>query len=192
MEKESRNKNIYFIVLVAFLIFASAYVVGNESKNQSVTSVAKKEVEVAAVNDEGVRAEVVYVVDGDTLKISLNSVTETVRVVGIDTPEISQRTQSGECYGEEASIRARELLSNKTITFYRDETQDVRDDYGRLLGYITLPSGDDFGNLMISQGYALEFTFKYPYKKQQIYQKAERYAKSKKIGLWAHNACDDF
>ncbi len=43
------------------------------------------------------------VIDGDTVKVFLNNETVTVRLIGIDTPEIDEKRAQLECFGLEAS-----------------------------------------------------------------------------------------
>lgn len=75
-------------------------------------------------------AKVVAVLDGDTIKVRIGSVTSTVRVLGIDTPEkFATRTGSAECFGEEASKFAADTLSGKTVLLESDKTQDFVDKY---------------------------------------------------------------
>jgi hypothetical protein len=87
---------------------------------------------------------VTQVVDGDTVHVNdLDGGDLTVRVLGIDTPEIKDPRKSVGCFGPEASAWATSLLTGKQVTVRTDPTQDTRDKYGRLLGYLTLPDGTD-------------------------------------------------
>jgi micrococcal nuclease len=87
---------------------------------------------------------------------------------------------------------AKTLLSNQMVIVSHDDTQGKRDKYGRLLAYITLPNGEDFGEVMIKGGYAYEYTYNLPYQKQSQYKSAEKSARINKVGLWADGACEDF
>jgi micrococcal nuclease len=135
---------------------------------------------------------VVSVVDGDTVKLSMNGSTETIRLIGIDTPESVHPTEPVECFGIEASNKAEQLLSGKQVQFETDSSQDTRDRYGRLLGYIILPDGRNFNKVMIEDGYAYEYTYNTAYKYQNAFKTAESNAKASGKGLWASGACSDF
>src|SRR4051812_9874016 len=51
-------------------------------------------------------ATVTSVVDGDTIKVRLDSgQTITVRLIGMDTPEIHHPTKPVQCFGQEAAAR---------------------------------------------------------------------------------------
>ncbi|MEZ4104635.1 MAG: thermonuclease family protein [Candidatus Paceibacterota bacterium] len=135
---------------------------------------------------------VTRVIDGDTLKIFLGSEERTVRVLGIDTPETVHPNKPVECMGEEASAQAKILLDEKEVTLVTDKSQGMHDKYGRLLAYVTLPDGTDFGEAMLKGGYAYEYTYDLPYEKQGNYREAESFARKSKVGLWEDGVCDDF
>lgn len=136
------------------------------------------------------QGKVVSVLDGDTATVLIDGKVETVRVIGIDTPETVRPDYPVECFGEEASKRAFVLLSNQVVSIITDSTQDQYDKYDRLLAYVELNDGRDFGDIMIREGLAYEFTFIEPYQKQPMYREAENYAKRNEIGLWADGACE--
>ena len=74
-----------------------------------------------------------------------------------------------------------------------DPTQGDRDKYGRLLRFVFLLNGINFNKLMISQGFAHEYTYKSnPYKYQGEFVAAEKEAREGKKGLWADDACANF
>lgn len=130
------------------------------------------------------------VVDGDTIKVSINGVVDTVRIIGINTPETVDPRKPVECFGKEASMKANSLLSGKTITLESDISQGDRDKYGRLLRYVFLSDSADYGKYMISNGYAYEYTYDIPYKYQSNYKQAQILAESLKVGLWSPNTCN--
>ena len=134
--------------------------------------------------------KVVRVIDGDTMKLNMNGKEETVRVIGIDTPETVRPNEPVECFGMEASNKAKEVLTGQTVRFEDDPTQDTRDKYDRLLGHVFLENGQNFGELMLAEGYAYEFTYNMPYKYQSAYKAAVSFARGNKKGLWADGVCD--
>jgi len=133
---------------------------------------------------------VVKVVDGDTITVSINGKNETIRIIGINTPETVDPRKPVECFGQEASTKARELLDGQSVRLEIDASQGETDKYDRLLRYVFLSDGSDFGKLMISEGYAYEYTYQTPYQYQAAYKTAQSEAQSAKRGLWADNACN--
>lgn len=130
-------------------------------------------------------ARVLKVIDGDTIEVNLNSKTERIRLIGIDSPEVLDERRPVQCFGREASSKAREILSGKTINLESDPTQGERDEYGRLLRYVFLDSLS-LNKFMIREGYAYEYTFKGNfYKYQSEFVQAEKEARKNKIGLWS-------
>ncbi len=133
---------------------------------------------------------VVKVVDGDTVDVKIGTKIERLRLIGIDTPETVDPRKPVQCFGKEASNKAKSILTGKSVRLANDPTQGERDKYGRLLRYIYLADGTNFEKLMISQGYAHEYTYNIPYKYQADFKKAEKDARVAKRGLWASTSCN--
>lgn len=135
---------------------------------------------------------VTQVVDGDTLTVDVDGTSESIRVLGINTPETKYSSKGAECFGAEASAYAKSLLEGTSVELTSDDSQDTRDKYNRILAYVTLPDGRDFGQVMITDGYAYEYTYQgVPNKNQQLYQDAQAKAQEDKAGLWAEGVCDE-
>jgi len=134
---------------------------------------------------------VMSVVDGDTVKLDMNGTMESIRIIGLDTPETVHPSKPVECMGIEASNKAKQLLTGQSVRFEGDDTQDTRDRFGRLLGYLFLPNGDNFAEVMLRAGYGNEYTYDLPYKYQPAFKAAEQSARVNKVGLWADDVCVD-
>lgn len=128
--------------------------------------------------------EVVRVVDGDTLTLSIGGKKEVLRLIGMDTPETVDPRKQVQCFGKEASAKAKEMLTGKKVRIEADPSQGERDKYNRLLGYIFLEDGIFYNELMIEEGYAHEYTYNTPYKYQSEFKEAETKAREGKKGLW--------
>lgn len=134
-------------------------------------------------------ARVTKVVDGDTIRVALNNKDETIRMIGINTPESVDPRREVECFGKEASNRLKELVSGKDVLLEADQSQDERDRYGRLLRYVWL-NGMNINKAMVSEGFAYEYTYDLPYKYQSEFRSAQVEAQSTKKGLWAESTCN--
>lgn len=135
--------------------------------------------------------KVIKVVDGDTIKVLTNNKEDTVRLIGIDTPEVVDPRKEVQCFGRQASDKTKEILNNKNVKLESDPTQGDKDKYSRLLRYVFLEDGTNFNKLMISTGYAFEYTYNSnPYKYQKEFEEAENLAREQNLGLWAKGACD--
>lgn len=129
--------------------------------------------------------KVVSVADGDTLDVtSPAGVTETIRMIGIDTPEVYG---GKECGGPAASAAMKELASGRHVTVTADPTQDRRDHYGRLLAYINRGS-QDLGLTLVRRGLASAYPYDGPFQRYSRYAKADRQARNQARGSWAR--CD--
>ena len=133
---------------------------------------------------------VTKVVDGDTIKVAIAGVVETVRLVGINTPETVDPRRSVECMGLEASAFARQLMDGALVSLEKDPTQGDRDRYGRLLRFVRLSDGSDVGELILRSGFAQEslYTSK-PHRYRDRYLSAQGSAQLEQKGLWNPSAC---
>ena len=85
-------------------------------------------------------ATVMHVVDGDTIVVEVADRTETVRILGADTPKTVDRRKPVQCYGPEASAHTKARLAPGTrVTLETDA--ETRDKYGRLLAYVYVDGG---------------------------------------------------
>jgi micrococcal nuclease len=135
-------------------------------------------------------AQVVKVVDGDTLDVRLNGQTLRLRLIGINTPESVDPRQPVECFGREASDRAKALLTGQTVFLESDPSQTDRDRYDRLLRYVWFRNGQLFNLVMIAEGFAYEYTYDVPYKYQPLFRRAQLDTQQRQIGLWSPKTCN--
>jgi micrococcal nuclease len=135
---------------------------------------------------DGSQHKVLNVVDGDTITIETVEGSLPVRIIGIDTPETVHPFKPVEPGGQEASMRAKELLEGQIVTIHYDpDPQHGKwGTYERLLVYLDMPDGRDFGIVMIQEGFARAYP-KYPFSRQEAYLDAEQIAQQNKLGVWA-------
>ena len=95
---------------------------------------------------------VVRVVDGDTIDVSRGgNDTDTVRLLGINTPETHHPTKPVECFGPEAAAFTEERLTGRAVQL--EDDIEGRDRYGRRLAYV-LVDGERFNDELLRRGYA--------------------------------------
>lgn len=133
---------------------------------------------------------VTSVVDGDTVKVNINGTVETLRLIGMDTPETVDPRKPVQCFGKEASNKAKELLIGTKVRLEKDPTQGELDKYGRTLAYIYREDGLFYNKYMIEQGYAHEYTYNTPYKYQAEFKAAQKSAQENLRGLWSPSTCN--
>jgi micrococcal nuclease len=118
------------------------------------------------------------IVDGDTL-ICAPGVR--VRLIGIDTPELSQRP-----HGDRAR-RALEALIPVGSAVQLERDVEPADRYGRRLAYVWR-EGRLVNWEMLRDGWALLFTYPPNVRYVEAFQEAHRLAREERRGLWAVDA----
>ena len=130
---------------------------------------------------EGTTADVLRVVDGDTIEVDLDGTTEDVRYIGVDTPETVKPGTPVECFGEQASQYNHELVEDRAVRLEFD--RELRDDYGRLLAYVYV--GDEFVNAeLVAGGYARTLEIEPNTARAQQLGRLEAEAGTAGRGLW--------
>jgi micrococcal nuclease len=132
---------------------------------------------------------VVRAVDGDTLEVAIDDgPTETVRLIGVDTPETVKPDTPVQCFGPQASRFEHEHVEGHRVRLLTGV--EPRDYYGRLLAYVWVegPALPRFLEVeLLRRGLARTLTFhpndRFAHRFEGIAQKAARRGK----GLW--NAC---
>lgn len=126
-------------------------------------------------------ARVAEVTDGDTIDVRLRSRSDTVRVIGIDTPEVYF---GAECGGAQASHSMHRLLQpGDRVRLIRDRSQDNRDRYGRLLRYVQR-GHRDVGRAQVRKGWATVYVYETPFIRVRSYRRAQQDARDGHRGVW--------
>lgn len=119
-------------------------------------------------------ADVVRVIDGDTIEVKVGGRVEKVRYIGIDCPESSQE------WGKQATEKNKDLARG-SVTLEFDVQE--RDRYGRLLAYVW--SGSTMINeALVEEGLAMIATYPPNVKYVDRFRKAQEYARSNGNGFW--------
>jgi micrococcal nuclease len=131
------------------------------------------------------QGSVVRVVDGDTIHVRLSTGEETVRLIGIDTPETHKPGTPVECFGVEAARSMQRLVPEGTaVRLQRDA--EARDRYGRLLAYVYRSKDALFVNLeQVKAGYAAAYTYPPNVAHADEFVKAAADARDSGRGLWS-------
>ena len=131
---------------------------------------------------------VVEVIDGDTVKVrTANGEVETVRYIGIDTPESKKPGVRVQCFALKAAAANRQLVAGHRVRLVVGT--EPRDRYGRLLAYVYRKRDNRFINLtLIRHGFARSLAIAPNIDRASTFKKAERKAKKDNLGLW--QMCD--
>ncbi len=139
---------------------------------------------------------VLRVLDEDTLKIEHQGRIESLRLIGIDTPEsrVNKKAQKDAArnqediqkiisLGREATRYLKRLVKpGDTIKIEFDRR--IPDKYGRFLGYVYLPNGKMLNEEIVKAGYANLMTYPPNVKYEDIFLRAYREARENNRGLW--------
>jgi micrococcal nuclease len=145
----------------------------------------------AADISQMVKAEVVDHVDGDTVRVRIPNpqaglgAVETIRLIGVDTPETVHPNRPVEDFGKEASDFTKSRLLGETVYLAFD--WDLRDRYGRLLAYIYTAAGRCFNAELVSQGYGHAYT-RFAFQFMDEFRALEQEARREQRGLWGAGA----
>jgi endonuclease YncB( thermonuclease family) len=146
-------------------------------------------------------AYVTGVTDGDTIRVRRGYKRYTVRLIGIDTPETKRPATAVECGGQEATsnmfrlgfTRPRDADNDglydhkggkgRRVKVTTDPSQDRRDQYGRLLAYVTSARGS-LAAAQLRAGWADVYVFEDPFEQLDVFQAAESTARASARGVW--------
>jgi micrococcal nuclease len=142
----------------------------------------------AALAGGGERAYVERITDGDTIKVRLlpSGEKDKIRILGIDCPESHHNAKCRRdgaqgrktCaqqvpLGKAAGKLAAKLLKRAKVQLECGKKCKT-DRYGRLLRYVRMADGRDFGLEMIRSGLCEDFGWKYPHPRGREYSKVQR------------------
>ena len=130
-----------------------------------------------------ISVRVVRIIDGDTIAVCcLAGLPESVRYIGINTPETHHPAKGVEPLGREAAEANRKLVAGRKVRLEFDV--DQRDRNGRLLAYVYLEDGTFVNARLVEQGYAQVMTVPPNVKHQELFLKLQREARKARQGLW--------
>lgn len=129
------------------------------------------------------RARVVEVIDGDTIVVAFASgATDTVRLLGVDTPETKHPTKGVQCFGPEASEFTKRHLAGRVVRLESDVER--RDIYDRRLAFVSV-DGHRFNDVLLRRGYARFLVIPPNGRYGRDLLAAELDARRHRRGLWA-------
>lgn len=123
-------------------------------------------------------------VDGDTIRVDMNGKIETIRMIGMDTPETHDPRKPVECFGQAAAAHTKELIGSGPVRLEADQLSTNRDRYNRLLRYVYTADNKLVEAEDIKDGYAFAYT-SFPFSKLDEFRAYEKLAREQNKGLWS-------
>lgn len=163
-----------------------------------VLGVVFKPQDKSCCRTENSRLSGVFVIDGDTIKAQIKNSPESIRLIGIDAPELSpnERAEKQTAWwgcsvggvnaaGAKAKAALQKLLESGNI--YIELGSEARDQYGRTLAYLFVKDGSSqelINAKMLESGFARRFKVAGNNKYDELLSKAEQRARERHLGLW--------
>jgi micrococcal nuclease len=126
------------------------------------------------------QAEVVSVVDGDTIHVTIGDQGASLRYIGVDSPE---DPDPAAWLGAEATARNRLLVAGKQVLLFKDTSET--DAFGRLLRYVLLEDGTFVNLEMVNAGLAQARAYPPDTACQALFESAEERARQAALGFWS-------
>jgi endonuclease YncB( thermonuclease family) len=126
-----------------------------------------------------------HFVDGDTIAVKMNGKTESIRMIGVDTPETHKPNSPVQCYGPAAAVFTKNLVGSQQVRLQSDPESTNRDRYNRLLRYVYLPDGRLVEAELIKGGYGFAYT-SFPFTKSDEFVRGQDAARTANKGLWGN------
>ena len=129
-------------------------------------------------------ARVIRVVDGDTIEVSIAGRADTIRYIGMDTPETHKPGTPVQCFGRAASAFNARLVAGRRVRLRFDAER--RDRYGRTLAYVYRARDGLFVNAeLVRRGYARVLTIPPNVEHAGLFRRLAARARGARRGLWA-------
>jgi len=139
----------------------------------------------AAVSNQPGSYSINHFIDGDTIAVNMNGKVETIRLIGVDTPETHKPNTPVQCYGPAAAAYTKNQIGNSNVRLAADPDSTNRDRYGRLLRYVYLSDGEILDEKLIANGYGFYYPY-FPFTKSAQFAADEQKAQSQHLGLWSN------
>jgi micrococcal nuclease len=151
-------KKIITVIIISAVILSGVYLQLNKSSAEE--------------------AFIVKVIDGDTMETASG---DTLRLLGIDTPEIYWESGEAEYFAWEAKKYSSEKLLKKNVELEFD--QQKKDNYGRMLVYVFY-EGENFNEKLLEKGYASLMIITPNKKYEKEFRAASEEARKENRGIW--------
>jgi len=191
---QSKTKNFWALILSLLILIA-----GGIFLVSSLLNLSKSNIQLSPTPDtlsvqnyekanleNSQQAQVIKVIDGDTIEVSINNQNFKVRYIGIDTPETVDPRRPVGCFGAEASKENKKLVEGRQVFLVKDVSET--DNFDRLLRYVYVEREDKtiifVNDNLVRNGFAKSSTYPPDVKFQEQFLEAQTEAMDASRGLW--------
>ena len=124
------------------------------------------------------------VVDGDTIKAETGRGVESVRLIGVNTPEVDHSGPDDDCFGEESKAYLTAMIKGKRIWLTFDE--ECQDQYGRTLAYVHRGTDQNsfVQRMLLQGGWASSYAVQPNVSFRDVFESDQAMAQSANEGIW--------
>jgi micrococcal nuclease len=131
---------------------------------------------------DAITATVSHITDGDTFIANINGIQQTIRIIGINTPESKKPNTPIQCYAKKAADYLASLIPPGTV-IQLQVGRAPQDKYNRLLAYVW--KGDQsISELLLINGYARALAIKPNIEYAAHYAALMQQAQHSRAGMW--------
>lgn len=174
-----RQSKKIFTLILGILIIGLGAIIEKQGWNDSIKPQIQQINQATTVGTY----KIISIDDGDTVVVNMDGHKETIRFIGVDTPEVKDPRKPVQCFGKSASAFTKQLIGNHPVRLEADPENSNRDRYNRLLRYVYLPDGTLVNSEIIKQGYGFAYVG-FPFTKKVEFKNLEDQARQANLGLW--------
>lgn len=128
--------------------------------------------------------QVVRVSDGDTLKLQDG---RSVRILGVNAPEVTHGKKAGQPLGKESRATAKAFVERDQGRVRLGFELEKRDHYGRLLAHVYDARGRSLAAEQLRAGMAMQVGVPPNIAQAKCLAKVEQAARKQNLGVWRHH-----
>jgi micrococcal nuclease len=192
---EVRSTTLGLVVAVAVVVSACTTEVGGSGSSSDESNVEEADVTTTTISTRFTSPsatlptsaadlvwELVEIIDGDTIVVEGSDGEQTVRLIGINAPEVD------ECFHDQATDGMRFFADVNVVRLVPDRSEI--DQFGRLVRYVETLEGIDIGAELVRAGFAVSRRYEPDTSRSDAYDVLQDEAVAARRGLWAPDACD--
>lgn len=130
-----------------------------------------------------VKAQVIHLIDADTLMVKADGKVKKVQLIGVDAPDVAAGGFGEECLSWQArKVAANLFAENREVSLEQDDKVGDTDPHLRLLRYVRLADGRLMNEALLAEGMARVYDT--DFNQREAFEALERAARAEGRGIW--------